>query len=128
MFERRSCGAGSKGERSYGWALAEVVWPSEAGPARKGWRHLLLVRRSVTDPSGLAFFAVHARASTTPSAVAAVAGMRWGAEDCFETAKSDCGLDHYEVRHWEPWHRHIALAMAAFAFLSITATRTARPD
>ncbi|MFD5513883.1 hypothetical protein ACFWIB_40115 [Streptomyces sp. NPDC127051] len=85
-----------------------------------------LVRRSVTDPSGLAFFAVHARESTALSAIVNVAGMRWGVEDCFETAKSDCGLDQYEVRHWEPWHRHIALALAAFAFLSITATRTAR--
>ncbi|MFD5514386.1 hypothetical protein ACFWIB_43160 [Streptomyces sp. NPDC127051] len=55
-----------------------------------------------------------------------VAGMRWGVEDCFETAKSDCGLDQYEVRYWEPWHRHIALSLAAFAFLSVTATRTAR--
>ncbi|MFD5514387.1 hypothetical protein ACFWIB_43165 [Streptomyces sp. NPDC127051] len=60
VFERRSCGAGSKGERYYGWALAEVAWPSGAGPARKGWRHLLLVRRSIADPSDLAFFAVHA--------------------------------------------------------------------
>ncbi|MFD5513746.1 IS701 family transposase [Streptomyces sp. NPDC127051] len=126
VFERRSCGAGPKGERYYDWALAEVVWPSDAGPARRGWQHLLLVRRSVTDPSGLAFFAVHARESTALSAIVNVAGMRWGVEDCFETAKSDCGLDQYEVRHWEPWHRHIALALAAFAFLAVTATRTAR--
>ncbi|SCE07378.1 hypothetical protein GA0115245_12031 [Streptomyces sp. di188] len=55
-----------------------------------------------------------------------IAGLRWGVEDCFETAKSDCGLDQYEVRKWEPWHRHIALAIAAFAFLSVSATRTAR--
>ncbi|SER60188.1 hypothetical protein SAMN04487983_10198 [Streptomyces sp. yr375] len=30
------------------------------------------------------------------------------------------------VRKWEPWHRHIALACAAFAFLSVSATRTTR--
>jgi SRSO17 transposase len=126
VFERRSCGAGAKGERYYDWALAEAAWPSGAGPARRGWRHLLLVRRSIADPSDLAFFAVHARESATLPEIVNVAGMRWGVEDCFGTAKSDCGLDQYEVRHWEPWHRHVALALAAFAFLSVTATRTAR--
>ena len=129
VFERRSCGAGAKGQRYFDWALTAVTWPSEAGPARRGWQHLLLVRRSISDPTELAYFAVHARTGATLPALVHVAGMRWGVEDCFETAKSDCGLDQYEVRHWEPGHRHIALALAAFAFLSVTATRTARrPD
>ncbi|WP_346186888.1 transposase, partial [Streptomyces osmaniensis] len=51
VFERRSCGNGAKGERFYDWALAEVTWPSAAGPARKGWQHLVLVRRSLSDPA-----------------------------------------------------------------------------
>ncbi|MEU2835258.1 hypothetical protein ABZ667_42865 [Streptomyces lavendulae] len=51
-------------------------------------------------------------------------GLRWSAEDCFETAKSDCGLGHYEVRTWDAWMRHITLSMAALAFLTVTATRT----
>ncbi|MET8329975.1 IS701 family transposase [Streptomyces sp. NPDC005181] len=126
VFERRSCGAGSKGERYYDWALVEVTWPSPAGPTRSGWDHRLLVRRSISDPTELAYFAVHARTGTTITRLVQVAGLRWGVEDCFETAKSDCGLDQYEVRKWEPWHRHIALAIAAFAFVSISATRTAR--
>ncbi|MER7959328.1 IS701 family transposase [Streptomyces sp. NPDC096030] len=126
VFERRSCGQGAKGGRYYDWAQAEVAWPSAVGSARTGWQHLLLVRRPVSDPAGLAYFAVHARTGTTMTTLVRVAGMRWGVEDCFETAKSDCGLDQYEVRKWEPWHRHIALAIAAFAFLSVSATRTAR--
>jgi SRSO17 transposase len=125
-FERRSCGKGAKGERYYDWALAQVAWPSDAGPPRTGWQHLLLVRRSISDPDEIAYFAVHARTGTTLATLVQVAGLRWGVEDCFETAKSDCGLDQYEVRKWEPWHRHIALSMAAFAFLSVSATRTAR--
>ncbi|MBK3631448.1 hypothetical protein JHN52_00440 [Streptomyces sp. MBT97] len=51
-------------------------------------------------------------------------GLRWSIEDCFETAKSDCGLDHYEVRTWDAWHRHVTLSMAALAFLTVTDTRT----
>jgi SRSO17 transposase len=126
VFERRSCGKGAKGERYYDWALAEVAWPSDAGPTRAGRQHLLLVRRSISDPGELAYFAVHARTDTTLPTLVQVAGLRWSVEDCFETAKSDCGLDQYEVRKWEPWHRHIALSIAAFAFLSVSATRTAR--
>ncbi|MGW7201306.1 hypothetical protein [Streptomyces chryseus] len=103
-----------------------MAWPSPAGSARKGWSHQLLIRRSISDSTELAYFAVHARTGTTLPALVQVAGMRWGVEDCFETARSDCGLDQYEVRKWEPWHRHIALSIAAFAFLSVSATRTAR--
>ena len=42
-----------------------------------------------------------------------VAGQRWQIEQAFQTAKGECGLDHYEVRHWQGWYRHITLAMLA---------------
>ncbi len=102
-----------------------MTWPggAEDGP-RRGYTHLLLIRRSITDPSKVAYFAVHARNGTKISEIVRVMGLRWAIEDCFETAKSDCGLDHYEVRTWDAWHRHITLSMAALAFLTITATRT----
>ncbi|MEV5646474.1 hypothetical protein AB0L67_41540 [Streptomyces flaveolus] len=35
-----------------------------------------------------------------------------------QTAKSDCGLDHYQVRLYHAWYRHITLAMAALAALT----------
>ncbi|MEU9015071.1 hypothetical protein AB0D12_36150 [Streptomyces sp. NPDC048479] len=54
-----------------------------------------------------------------------VAGLQWSVEDCFETAKTDCGLDQYEVRGWDQWHRHVTSSVAALAFLSVTAARTA---
>ncbi|MHB9861572.1 hypothetical protein [Streptomyces sp. YIM S03343] len=89
VFERRSCGQGAKGERFYDWALAQVSWPSPAGEVRRGWCHLLLVRRSISDPTDIAYFAVHARTGTTAATLVKTAGLRWGVEDCFETAKSD---------------------------------------
>ncbi|MFE9934304.1 IS701 family transposase [Streptomyces sp. NPDC005533] len=70
VFERRSCGAGAKGERRYDWALAEVTWPGGAdGGPRRGFVHLLLVRRSISDPSRIAYFAVHARTGTPISEI-----------------------------------------------------------
>jgi hypothetical protein len=38
-------------------------------------------------------------------------------EEDFETAK-DLGLDHYEVRSFVAWYRHITLVMLAHAFLT----------
>jgi SRSO17 transposase len=47
-------------------------------------------------------------------------------EDCFAEAKNETGLDHYQVRRYRAWYRHITLAMLAHAFLAVTA-RSARP-
>jgi len=49
-----------------------------------------------------------------------VAGARW-AEDCFAEAKNETGLDHYQVRLYQAWYRHITLSMLAHAFLAVTA-------
>lgn len=46
-----------------------------------------------------------------------MAGQRWQIEQAFQAAKGECGLDHYEVRSWHGWYRHITLAMLAFAAL-----------
>lgn len=39
-------------------------------------------------------------------------------EECFQTAKGECGLDHYQVRLYRAWYRHITLSMAALAYLT----------
>ncbi|WP_326756664.1 hypothetical protein OH738_01615 [Streptomyces hirsutus] len=54
-----------------------------------------------------------------------VAGVRWSVEECFQAAKGQVGLDHYQVRHWTSWHRHITLAMLALAFLTALAADAA---
>lgn len=48
-----------------------------------------------------------------------IAGSRWSIEDCFEAAKGEVGLDEYEVRKWDGWHRHITLCMLAHAYLAV---------
>jgi SRSO17 transposase len=52
-WRRLSAGAGAKGERLYDWARVRLV-RLQAPP----WDHWLLVRRSVADPSDLAYFVV----------------------------------------------------------------------
>jgi len=46
-------------------------------------------------------------------------GSRWRIEECFETAKNEFGLDHNESRSWHGWHRHVSLAMLAFALMAV---------
>ncbi|WP_455569652.1 hypothetical protein [Streptosporangium canum] len=53
-----------------------------------------------------------------------IAGAPWAVEESFQAAKGQAGLDHYQVRDWTAWHRHITLAMLALAFLTaLAATR-----
>ena len=49
-----------------------------------------------------------------------VAGTRWAIEDCFQTAKTEVGLDQYQVRRYDAWYRHITLAMLAHTYLAVT--------
>jgi hypothetical protein len=51
----------------------------------------------------------------------------WPIEEGFEQAKGEVGLDHYEVRKWPGWYRHVTLALLAHAFLVVTRARGQQP-
>ena len=44
-------------------------------------------------------------------------GARWHVEENFENGK-DLGMDHYEVRSFIGWYRHITLVLLALAYLA----------
>lgn len=119
-WERRSCGHGAKGERFYDWAFFTVTLPDE--PAADGFEHTLMIRRSIADPSEVAYFLVHAPAATATNAMVAVAGIRWRIEECNEQGKDLIGLDQHQVRTWTAFHHHVVACMFAHAF---AATRKA---
>ncbi|MEO6912049.1 MAG: IS701 family transposase [Edaphobacter sp.] len=125
-WERVSAGQGSKGERLYDWTMIRL-WQED------GWCSGLLVRRSIEEQPEHAYYRFHApmHKATLPSLVR-VAGQRWQIEQAFQAAKGECGLDHYEVRHWQGWYRHITLAMLAHAVLAVLRSRgeknSRRPD
>jgi SRSO17 transposase len=114
-----SAGHGAKGRRLYDWARVELAVP--AGPGMARW---LLVRRSRRDGE-LAFYACFGPAETSLLGLVRVAGTRWAVEEGFQQAKTEVGLDHYEVRRWPGWYRHITLALLAHAFLAVTRTTAA---
>jgi SRSO17 transposase len=112
-----SAGQGAKGRRLYDWTRIQL-----AGPAAPGMARWLLARRSRRDGE-LAFYACFGPASTSLVGLVRVAGTRWAIEDGFQQAKNEVGLDHYEVRKWPGWYRHITLALLAHAFLVVTRTK-----
>jgi SRSO17 transposase len=122
-WHRLSCGDGAKGPRVYDWAALRTNSPEPREYAR--W---LLIRRSVTDPGDVAYFACGGPPSTALEELVRVAGARWAIEDLFELAKGDCGLDEYEVRSWAGWHRHVTLSLLALAVVAVIRSRAARPS
>jgi SRSO17 transposase len=118
QWQRLSAGAGAKGPRIYDWGQV----PIRALPA-SGWEYWLLVRRSLADPTDLAYYVCFCPAGTVLVDLVRVAGTRWAIEECFERAKDDVGLDQYEVRRWPGWYRHITLALLAHAYLTVTRRR-----
>jgi len=118
QWTRLSAGEGAKGPRLFDWQTIALTDPS-----LPGWRRWLLVRRSISDPTDLTTFLCFAPADTELSALVEVAGSRWHIESCFQEAKGEVGMDHYEVRSWSGWYRHITLACLAHAFLSVLRNR-----
>jgi SRSO17 transposase len=113
-WKRRSCGRGAHGERVYDWARAPIrPWREE------GVEHWVLARRSLKDRTEIAYHVCFAPEGTTLDTLLRIAGTRWTVEECFQTAKNECGLDHYQVRKYHAWYRHITLAMAAHIHLTV---------
>ena len=112
-WQRLSAGDGAKGPRLYDW----VHLPYNG--AAPGFACALLVRRSMADPEEVTFYLTHAPHGTGLAELVRVAGTRWAIESLFEQAKGEVGLDHYEVRSWVGWHRHITLSMFALAYLAV---------
>jgi SRSO17 transposase len=118
-WERLSAGMGSKGPRWYDWQRLEA-----SAPRQGGWKRWVLIRRSIEAPTEVTAYLAYAPATTPLAALVRVAGMRWTVEESIQTAKGEVGLDHYEVRSWTGWYRHITLAMWAQAFLAVVRAET----
>lgn len=111
-WHRLSMSEGTKGPRLFDWAAVPMLhqWEDDG-------RHFLLIRRSLTDPREKAYYFVFAPQGTTLQEMVEAIGARWHIEEDFENAK-DLGLDHYEVRSFVGWYRHITLVLLALAYLA----------
>lgn len=77
----------------------------------------LLIRHNPTTREP-AFYLCRSPTAASLAELVRVAGTRWSVEECFQAAKGQVDLDHYQVRHWTAWHRNVVLATFALAFLA----------
>ncbi|GDY32891.1 transposase [Gandjariella thermophila] len=107
-------GAGAAGATPYDWAVTDIR--SRRRPDRRHW---LLARRSAREPTELRYYVCFGPAETTLPDLVRVAGNQGTVAECLSIARNRTGLDHYQVRGYQPWYRHITLSMAAAAFLAL---------
>jgi SRSO17 transposase len=106
VFERRSCGNGTKGPRYGDWALTGTADP----------REFLLIRRFPDrDKNKYAFYlcwAPDGRPATITYFIT-IAGRRWPVEITFKTGKDALGWDQCQARTYHAICRHTALTALA---------------
>src|SRR5699024_3118117 len=117
-WQKRSAGAGSKGERFYDWALID----DHADEAGVRW---VLMRRNRTTAE-LAFFHCYAPEAVPLRRLVAVAGRRWRVEESFQQGQGLAGLDEHQVRTWTYWQRWRLLEMVADEFVAVGRRRGVR--
>jgi SRSO17 transposase len=107
-------GAGTLSEDRQVWACLPLS--ESCAPGMQRW---LLIRRSGDDGEDLAYFLAFGAANVSEAELLRVCGVRWQIEECFAQAKGEVGLDQYEVRTWDAWHRFVTLCLLAHAGLVV---------
>lgn len=94
------------------WVHPVWVWDGKAPAAR---RRLLIVRQ---EADGTFKYSLSNAAAETPwERLALMQAQRFWIERCFQDAKSEVGMAHYEVRGWRGWHHHMTLVCLALLFV-----------
>ncbi len=91
---------------------------------------LVVVRHALTGE--IKYFVTNAPSSTDIAEIVSVAFTRWTVERCFEDAKTELGMSHFEVRNWRSLTRHLLLTALGLLVLSRVTSRhrprSAGPD
>ena len=86
-----------------------------------GSAHCLIVARNVLDPEEIRYFVsnmVPGSNDITLKKLLRIAFSRWSIERCFELAKNEMGMDHFEIRSWRGIHRHLYISQLSQLFCS----------
>ncbi len=90
-----------------------------------GWERWLLTGRSVIQEDEESFHRAYVPEGTSLATLVSMADPSLAVEEDLEQAKDEVGLDQYEVRRWDAWHRHVTLSLLAHAALQVTRARAA---
>jgi len=111
-WQRVKLAEGAKGPVFADVARLRVVTSRDGMPNREQWLYL---RRLENDKVKYALS--NAADDVTLEEMNRAATMRWSIEQCFEECKQNLGMDHYEMRSWLGWHRHMLYVFLAHLFL-----------
>lgn len=114
FWYRRSISEGTKGPVAYDFARLQVVLSKNGLPDKKV---MLIIRRSIDKQPEYSYFISNAPADTQLQTFVWLTGLRWPIEQSFEEAKTELGMDHYEVRKYPGWNHHMLTCMLGHFFL-----------
>ena len=101
------------------WEIKCVpVWikDEDGAPTTRPW--MLMLARSVNQREEIKYFLSNAAEGVPTEEIAFAAFSRWRIERLFEDAKTDLGMDHFEVRKYTSVVRHLAISCLSHAFLA----------
>ena len=105
-------GIGAKGPIITKDKCIPVVEVRDDGPGKDIWLYI----RKLEDGS-LKYALCNESKEATIMDIRKPALMRWAIEQCFNECKQHLGMDHYEVRTWQGWYRHILLTLISHLFV-----------
>ena len=111
---RRKVSEGTKGPSVYEFARQRVTLCKDGLPERTVW---LVIKRSTGVEKTYAYYISNAPTSTPLRTFVWLSSVRWAVEQCFEEAKTELGMAHYEVRKYPGWHHHRLTTILAHCFL-----------
>lgn len=114
FWYRYTVSEGTKGPIVYEFTRRQIILSLAGLPQKTVW---LLIRRTLGKDPKYSFFISNAPSSTQYKTLVWLSGLRWAIEQCFEEAKTELGMDHYEVRKFPGWHHHMLTCMLAHFFL-----------
>ena len=114
FWYRRKVSEGTKGPIEYEFTKRRIFLSKNGTPEKEVW---LIIKRTIEKHPSYRYFLSNAPVSTRLPTFVWLSGLRWPIEQCFEEAKSELGMDHYEVRKYQGWHHHMLTCMLAHFFL-----------
>ena len=114
FWYRRTVAEGTKGPIGYEFTKRQVTLCRDGLPDRAVW---LIIKRSCGAQPSYWYYISNAPLSARLPLFVWLSGVRWAIEQCYEEAKTDLGMDHYEVRKYSGWHHHMLVCMLAHFFL-----------
>jgi SRSO17 transposase len=106
---------GTKGPIAARVACVRVTRSQSRGrPGAAAW---LVLRRGLAADSELKMFLSNAPQTMNGQQLGHLSSLRWPIETLIEEARSELGMDHYEVRSWRGWHHQMTQTFLAHHFL-----------